>query len=155
MPKTQLSHSPLEILQHEFIEIAVRSTLPCDEGNFGAGMLEVEREQTRKTDDENIWMLILRIAFQQGETDENPPPYEGHLTIRGVFRVHEQYNHDADRLIRITGASILYGAAREMLANLTARSANGMISLPSVSFMEASTKGQKEARGKKSPKKLK
>ena len=138
MPKTPLSHSPLEILQHEFTEIAVRSTLPRDEGSFGAGTLEVEREQTRQSDDKNIWKLVLRVAFHESEADETPPPYEGHLVIQGLFRVHEKYTHDADRLIHITGASILYGAAREMLANLTARSANGMISLPSVSFMDAS-----------------
>jgi hypothetical protein len=39
-----------------------------------------------------------------------------------------------EELIRVTGASMLYGACREMLANLTARSTHGMSTLPSVSF---------------------
>ncbi|MFP4203696.1 MAG: hypothetical protein ACLFS4_05140 [Opitutales bacterium] len=149
MPKTPLSHSPLEIIQHEFTEIAVRSTPTCDDGNFGSGTLEVHRQQTRQSDEENTWTLLLQVTFHKSETDENPPPYEGHLTIQGLFRVHEQFPHDAERLIHVTGASILYGAAREMLANLTARSANGMLSLPSVSFMEPSTKGTKGRRVKK------
>ena len=40
----------------------------------------------------------------------------------------------ADELVNVTGASMLYGACREMLANLTARSTHGMSTLPSVSF---------------------
>ena len=58
------------------------------------------------------------------------------LRIAGYFVVHEKYpTLKIKDLIEVTGASILYGACREMLANLTARGSHGVVSLPSVSFV--------------------
>ena len=66
--------------------------------------------------------------------DDEDPDY-GTITILGEFRIHETFdetNHEA--LIRVTATSILYGACREMIANFTARSLHGILSLPSISF---------------------
>ena len=63
--------------------------------------------------------------------------------MAGPFIVADQYPAEkVSDLIKITGASILYGACREMLANLTARGPHGMVSLPSVSFMSPSGKNE-------------
>jgi hypothetical protein len=45
-------------------------------------------------------------------------------------------------LIRVTATSILYGACREMIANFTARSLHGILSLPSISFRKPKTETQ-------------
>jgi len=58
------------------------------------------------------------------------------LRVTGHFAVNEKYpQQKIQDLIEVTGSSILYGACREMLANLTARASHGVVSLPSVSFM--------------------
>ncbi len=77
----------------------------------------------------------VMIDLQRTE-GAKPPPYTGHIVIRGVYEVSEHYQDDPERLIRVTGASMPYGAVREMVAGFTARSANGMATLPSVSFYE-------------------
>lgn len=41
--------------------------------------------------------------------------------------------------IRVNATSILYGACREMIANFTARSLHGILSLPSISFRKPKT----------------
>lgn len=130
--KVQLSQSPLKLLSHEFLEIHLNANL---EEEKGGGAISVERDVQSYENPERIWSVILEVKLQASE--EGPPPtYTGGVTIAGMFEVVEGYQYDPERLIRVTAASMLYGTAREMIANLTARSANGMISLPSVSFIE-------------------
>ena len=86
--------------------------------------------------DENPREYQLVLALELGSnTPDQESPYTARLTIEGEFEVAEAYPADTrEELIRVTGASMLYGACREMLANLTARSTHGMSTLPSVSF---------------------
>jgi preprotein translocase subunit SecB len=137
MPKTQLKPSPLQLLSQDTLEISITASERGDD--FGSGNIEVDREVERSTDDANRWAVMLDIELQAIE-GEAPPPYTGHIKLVGFYQVHEEYKGDSDRLIRITGASMLYGAAREMVSYITARSPNGMLTLPSVSFYEESPK---------------
>ncbi len=133
MPKTQLKPSPLQILSQDTLDISITASERGHE--FGQGNIEVEREVERSADHANRWAVVLDITLQAIE-GEAPPPYTGQIKLVGFYQVHEDYQGDAGRLIRITGASMLYGAAREMVAYITARSPNGMLTLPSVSFYE-------------------
>lgn len=133
MPKTQLKPSPIAVVAQEFLEISLKAS---DGTQFGSGNLEVQREASAIPEPPRRWMVTVRVDL---EADEGvpPPPYVGHITMRGVYEVAEAYPaNDAARLIRVTGASMLYGCIREMVANTTARSSNGMVTLPSVSFFE-------------------
>jgi preprotein translocase subunit SecB len=143
MPKTQLKPSPLQLISQDTLEIAFKASKPGDP--FGSGNIEVDREVEQSGEDSNRWAVMLDVTLQQVE-DEAAPPYTGHIKLLGFYKVHEDYKGDAERLIRITGASMLYGAAREMVSYITARSPNGMLTLPSVSFYE-------EAPAKKAAKK--
>ena len=77
----------------------------------------------------------MNIHFTQADP-ASPPPYTGSISLLGVYSVHEDFPKDPERLIRITGASMLYGVAREMISHITARSPNGILTLPSISFYE-------------------
>lgn len=152
-----LKQSPLEMLSHVFEEISLKAN--PKETDHGAARVEAQRVLANHPDDPRNKMLELTV-FVISSNPEKPASYEGKCVIRGFFKVIEQYPEDKiDDLIRITGASILYGACREMLANLTARSTHGMISLPSVSFLEApapKTKtAKKKAPAKKNTKRIK
>lgn len=132
MQKTPLKASPLQILSSEFININLTS---CDTNiPHGGGTLSVEHDiQLNPAKDENTWIVRLMVKLQPAHEDSQPP-YTGTVSIKGNFKVSDKYNGDHERLIRITAVSMLYGSIREMLANLTARSANGLMLLPSVSF---------------------
>lgn len=104
---------------------------------FGPGDLQVQRQLHQDPDLPRRWvvLLILDLVGDEGE-DALAPPYTGSIMARGVYDVHESYQGEPERLIRITGASMLYSAIREMLASFTSRSPNGLMTLPSISFYE-------------------
>lgn len=155
--QTQLSSSPLSILSHEFVEIHLEASSGKDpSAPLG---IQLGREWGPSTENPLDWRLSLTVRFGGKGDKDGPPPYHGHLKVIGYFEVAESYPEDKrDSLIGITGASILYGACREMLANLTARGPHGLVSLPSISFLEpdgkkAAKKATRKAAAKSAPKK--
>ena len=67
--------------------------------------------------------------------------YEGKVEFLGQFQVSDSLPEEKRlRAVTVNGASILYGAVREMVANVTARGPHPMITLPSLSFLDAETK---------------
>ena len=137
----QLSPSPLSIVAHEFREIQVKAAEEDKpKGTLG---LKFNRKWGASDNDPLNWILELTVEFG-GDQGEAKAPYAGLMRIEGMFKIHKDYPEDKrDSLIKVTGASILYGACREMLANLTARSSHGIISLPSVSFISAPSASEK------------
>ena len=152
MTEQPLSASPLQIERHEFLEIAVKASE--QENPHDVLSLTFHRQWAQADKEPRRWRMELTIRFG-GEKDGKESTYTGLLKVAGYFAVVEQYPEDKmAELIQITGASILYGACREMLANLTARGPRGMVSLPSVSFVPPPTasKSQKPAPKKALPK---
>lgn len=128
-----LRASPLQIEKHEFLDIEVHAADNADAQSSLA--LETTRHYATHDTDPLRWRLELTVRFGGGE-DGKSSVYSGVLRVAGYFRVHESYPVEKTKeLIEITGASILYGACREMLANLTARGPRGMVCLPSISFV--------------------
>lgn len=127
-----LSASPLSLLAHRFTEVSVKASAQEEpKGGFSLHTTRSFREHG-----ENLRQYQLILALELGSsTPDQESPYTARLTIEGEFEVDETYPAEMrEDLIRVTGASMLYGACREMLANLTARSTHGMSTLPSVSF---------------------
>lgn len=133
MPKKLLNSSPIKIHSQDFTEVSIQSQEDPEEG--GANTLDVSTHLVRCKDKESEWILQLSITVG-AKAEEKRTSYLAHIDIRGHYQVHPSYSGDPERLVRITGASILYGAAREMICNITSRCNNGMLTLPSVSFFE-------------------
>jgi preprotein translocase subunit SecB len=80
--------------------------------------------------------LTLRVAPKE----EKQAPYNVQISVRGVVRMHltQQVNQAEERRVRalVNGVSLLYGVVRELVSNITSRSANGAILLPSLSFAD-------------------
>lgn len=127
-----LNASPLRLHGHRFTEISVKaSEQDSPQGEFSLRTLRTLRDHTENP---RKFLLILRVELGSSTPDQESP-YSANLTIEGEFEVLEGYTAGSpEELVNITGASMLYGACREMLANLTARSTHGMSTLPSVSF---------------------
>jgi preprotein translocase subunit SecB len=134
IPLTPLKASPLSIIHHEFVQIQLEAAL--GEQIRDEMSIRTSRQVQMIPDEPQKWIVELAVLF--GDLDEQhalPAKYSGQIKVRGLFQVSEQYpTEERSKLMEITACSILYGACREMLANLTARSANGMVSLPSVTF---------------------
>lgn len=136
-PVQPLRASPLQIERHEFLDVEVHAT-ESDESHTSLP-LSINRILAQHDGDSLRWRLELTVRFG-GDKDGKPSVYSGMLRIAGYFHVHEKFPPEKRcQLIEVTGASILYGACREMLANLTARGAHGVVSLPSISFVPPKT----------------
>lgn len=118
----------------------------------GANTLDIDTTLLPVKDRERAWFLLLSVTVG-ADPEAKRPPYLAQIEVSGLYQVHESYSGDPERLVRITGASILYGAAREMLCNITSRCDHGMLTLPSVSFFENGKSDIKNSVAKKAAKK--
>jgi preprotein translocase subunit SecB len=83
--------------------------------------------------DPRRWRVELTVSFQC--PDEANSPYKGSISFTGHFSVAASYAAEkVQMLVETNGPSVLYGAVREMLANLTARGPWPMVMLPTQSF---------------------
>lgn len=125
--------SPLRMLKHEFVHIEFDAA--ADDAELGDELdITTERTCERADEDHRHWRLTLTVRFGPADSGKTVA-YSGELTVVGEFKVAEEFPLDrCPLLVNVTAASILYGACREMLANLTARSRHGLLSLPSISF---------------------
>lgn len=80
--------------------------------------------------------LMLKHAPQAVEN----LPYSFSIQIIGFFEVHPQWPKEKiDELVRINGPAVLYGIAREIIAQNTGRGPWGSLLLPTVNFLPEST----------------
>lgn len=78
----------------------------------------------------------VKIARKDGD-EKDALPYEIEIEASGYFRYvgGEEFKEERRfRAVRFSGYQILYGAIREMVCNLTARSRHGLWHLPARNF---------------------
>ncbi len=126
--------SPLEIISYFFPAVTVAA-----DPTFDPEAKRIEPEVKVKVgvdrDEENdSYQVALDISFEP-ESEENSYPYSVSLIAIGIFKVAPNYP-DPDKLLGITGASIIYGAAREFIITITSRGPWGAVMLPSISFLK-------------------
>ncbi|MCU1722400.1 hypothetical protein [Pseudomonas sp. 5P_5.1_Bac1] len=91
-----------------------------------------------KSDDPRSFLFGLNIILSRDDDDVANPLLPYNVDVKAV--AYMRYNADKltgmerFRAIRATGYSVLYGAIREMVSNLTARGPNGMWSFPAADF---------------------
>lgn len=84
------------------------------------------------------WQLTMEIKHQAAP--ETNFPYSFRLVLVGFFSVAERVKpEDEERTVKIQGASVLYGMAREIVRAVTGRGPHRPVMLPTVSFYEQST----------------
>jgi len=81
-------------------------------------------------------MVQLGIR-QTGDEEDGCPEYTFEIEVVGLFDVDSEYPADkAENLVRVNGPAVLFGAIREMVANLTARGPFPTVELPTVTFID-------------------
>lgn len=136
--------SPLQVDIHFFTKIEL-GVSDIDPEKAGEGVLHSFLECKRHKDAERKYMLKLALKQTPGKA-EGTPLYTFEFEVVGLFTVHEDYQVEkgVERLVRVNGAAVLYGAIREMAATLSARGPYPPITLPTVTFLdEAQPEGSK------------
>lgn len=102
--------------------------------------LSVDVECAAEKDNNRKWQVTLRVKHQ-GTSDSNSP-YAFSLEMVGFMQVLKTYPEEmVEWLVRTNGPSMLFGVAREVLRDLTARGPHVTVFLPSVSFYESTNGG--------------
>jgi preprotein translocase subunit SecB len=90
-----------------------------------------------KDEKNNLYQVNLEIMAEP-ENEDNRIPYSIHLICVGLFTVSDET--EAEKLLRINGASLIYSAAREFLLSITARGPWQPVMLPTISFFKKENK---------------
>lgn len=82
----------------------------------------------------------VRLTLRVSPKEDAQAPYIIQVSVRGVVRMHltQAAGQAEERRVRalVNGASLLYGAVREMVSTITSRSAHGPLLLPSLNFAD-------------------
>ena len=82
----------------------------------------------------------VKLTLRVGPKEDAQAPYIIQISVRGIVRMHlTQVDGQAEeRRVRalVNGASLLYGAVREMVSTVTSRSVHGPLLLPSLNFQD-------------------
>lgn len=141
--------SPLQLLEYTFYGVSV---MPVDgyvaDPEFSAGLvffpgklaLSADTGLALLTEEASYSDFGVRLTLRVGPKEDSLAPYQIEVSVRGVMRMHltQSIGQAEERRVRalVNGASLLYGVVREMVSNITSRSAHGQLLLPSLSFAD-------------------
>lgn len=130
---------PLQLESYFYTKINVQaappSALPKEEEKFEVNV-NVSTTIKKKTHKENSKRWMVNLTISADSPSDKPIPYKVDLEIVGFFEVVADLEKPKmANLVHVTGASILYSAAREMVLMLTGRGPWAQWSLPTISFM--------------------
>jgi len=125
---------PLIVREYFFPFIQVAADAEFDPSK-GIPKINFEKKvSVEKKPQNGIYQVALEIIIMP-DNEKEKIPYSIDLVTVGLFSVSKAIK-DPEKLLRITGASILYSAAREFLITLTARGPwQPPVFLPTVSFI--------------------
>ena len=87
--------------------------------------------------DPQIFFIVLHVAIDQNE--KKPAPYKIDVSALGIIEISEVIEPEKRRdLALVNGASLVYGAIRELVTTVTARCIPGPFILPTTDFRDHS-----------------
>ncbi len=142
--------SPLQLIEYSFDGVSINPVAGYEaEPSFSPGLvffpgklaISAEANIALLTSEEKFSDFGLKLKLHIGPKQTHDAPYHVEIALRGIVRMHlSQSNLDLarDRHERalVNGVSLLYGAAREMVSNVSSRSVNGPLHLPALNFAD-------------------
>ena len=141
--------SPLQLMEYTFDSVSV---MPVDayeaDPAFAPGLvffpgklaMSAETGLALLDEQEKYTDFGVKLNLRVGPKEAAQAPYNIQVSVRGTVRMHltQAQGQAEERRVRalVNGASLLYGAIREMVSNITSRSAHGPLLLPSLSFQD-------------------
>lgn len=143
--------SPLQLVQMFFTKTRVEifeDAGAADETwapqfDFAGVNLLVENTVGQQENNTTDFLVALRVAVLNEADAVKKAPYTFDIAVQGVFNLAEDFACD-DRtdLVRVNGSAMLYGAIRDMLQQITARSMLGTLLLPTLRFLPESAESK-------------
>ncbi|MCK5857859.1 MAG: protein-export chaperone SecB [Abyssibacter sp.] len=125
--------SPLQLNRYFVtgIELHARPPEELSDQEDATPFIETEIQVSKYSSESRDYQIQLEVRLTgQG-------PYFGRLSIVGFFEIAEDIDKDrCDALARVNGAAVLFGAAREVIANSTSRGPWGEVVMPLATFID-------------------
>jgi preprotein translocase subunit SecB len=144
--------SPLQLLEYTFDGVSV---IPVEgyeaDSEFAPGLVFFPGKLAMSADTglmlldekEKYSDFGVKLTLRVGPKEDAQAPYNIQVSVRGIVRMHlmQPKGQAEERRLRalVNGASLLYGAVREMVSTITSRSAHGPLLLPSLHFQDLAT----------------
>jgi len=107
--------------------------------------IDVDFDIFSNDDDPNQYKIDLFLAIIPSREEEMHLPYEIEIILEGVFYFEiELDNEEKAYHLNISSPTMLYGAARSIIHQLTGESNYGAISIPAIQFSKVAEQKQKE-----------
>lgn len=92
-----------------------------------------------KDHEDGITSRLVSVQIRLNNCSGKKTPYKIDIKVSGIFRWLLKSTSPVERknLVVVNGATILYGAIREMVLSITSRSVAGALTLPSFNFADA------------------
>lgn len=133
--------SPIQLLHVVYKRVCItesgRGGVPTAIGfDFqGVGFRARVSSALKKGQEENPQDFLIDLDVAIENKEGKPSPYEIDMSVLGVFKVLGSLPMERrEDLVTVNGASILYGAIREMVLNVTSRFSAGPLTLPGMNF---------------------
>lgn len=134
--------SPLQLRGHRFTQLhleAIAKGVPGEEAD-----VETKLSWARHKTNPREWKVDLKVTFEPAK--EHNLAYRGSAEVIGFFEIMDGWpDEDCEGLIAVNGASLLYGAIREMIMMMSARSSHGEFLLPTLRFYPPDPTASKKA----------
>ena len=118
------------------------------------GLIDVDFQVKAHAEDNNKYLLMMQVDLNKGKAFKKSGGYQIHMQILGWFKFTDELNEDAKtRMLFANAASILFGVARTIVAQLTGTLGQSRFILPSVNLLEiakrraATLKDKQQVRG--------
>jgi preprotein translocase subunit SecB len=139
--------SPTQLKDHRFTNIRVKAVEGGSPTAEPVLKPSIWFESVPNTSDQ--WRLVLTLHLTSANPVK-PFPYEADLQLQGLVQSHDSLPEERkEQVSLVNGFSVMYSAAREMLLNITARSAYGAVTLPTLNFTSLVAKARKQTVAKK------
>lgn len=149
--KMSIQLSPLQLMQMVFTKTRVETFEDADglgeiwapQFDFEGVNLLVENTVGQQENNTTDFLVALRVAVLNEADAVKKAPYAFDIAVQGVFKLAADFTCD-DRydLVRVNGSAMLYGAIRDMLQQITARSMLGTLLLPTLHFLPESAESK-------------
>lgn len=141
-----MKKAPITLLDYSVLDLSVsanREYKAAEPAEFREAEFNAEPTvlKVATQDDPRRWQVTLNIKYV-------PPagtnfPYAYNLVMVGLFRVEGTVApENEERMVRIQGASVLYGMGREIVRVTTGRGPHRAVLLPTASFYDPPTSPQ-------------
>ncbi|MFM2276178.1 MAG: hypothetical protein RL211_2050 [Pseudomonadota bacterium] len=141
--------SPLQLLEYSFDGVSVMPVEGYEaDPAFAPGLvffpgklaMSAETGLVLLDEKEKYSDFGVKLTLRVGPKEDAQAPYNIQVSVRGIVRMHlvQASGQAEERRVRalVNGASLLYGAVREMVSTITSRSTPGPLLLPSLSFQD-------------------